>query len=850
MQGRVAFNSGEFAPEMEVRADLDQYSRGCSVLENWNVNQLGGVSRRRGMRFFAHTHSENARLIPYVYSYHQEEDVRFLVELDCESLRVLDLSGVEVASFSADTSSYKFYFETAKVSFFQVNRMLFLTSVGNPPMVLKYDGEGEWEFEPWVFKHRPWRYEDEQRDESLIIKHLNGDSYSVEFSDNLEENEKTNGILSVDFLRASYWVPQAESEVSGSVLRSGVQIKDSVPDSASYGEKFAVKGEEEIKYWTCSAAWPVSNYVAGMDSPGNYPNNFVAAENVNDDFKDVVPYWSIKDVMASGTIAKGTKIAIKNAYWQYYTCIKDFSASDKEDNYESFEDYPAFFVSGIAAGAALPCKGAWSFNCSGVWVGSYEVRRNYEDSLLNEKWESRGVSFSHHEAVSNTAISGDEKNEECWLRLFLTRSRCMNEGSIVDGFVPDYCGNRLVVEGYKHNMVLKYTPVLSDDGLDVTSFSWSCVDKVQAEVKAYRSVSDWSWQAFSDRYGYPSLCCIFQQRLVFAATYEQPQTIWMSRIDDFDNFLSGEVDDAAIANTLYSMSQNPICWMQSQTDRLLLGTSETVYSVISGSNATGITASNARVLNHAVEGSDGVTALSVVSKALYVSRGGGNVVEMGYNYESDGYITRHLSLFAPHIAKEHGGFKSVSLQTSPDTVVLFVLGDGQLALCTYNNMQEVRAWHRWVTDGRILSVCAMPDGLNSDRLFLIVRRSDKNASGYEENVTVSIEVVDSASPFVDNGNRDYLSVAITTPLNSAMDEYIRRQDTPGFLVRFGSPFMHEQDSVQVTIDGGETWTAPAFEFAVLKGWQKAIGQASWKYEKKAGIRVHGDRALEILAIQG
>ncbi|MBQ9096121.1 MAG: hypothetical protein IJY53_07280 [Akkermansia sp.] len=44
----------------------------------------------------------------------------------------------------------------------------------------------------------------------------------------------------------------------------------------------------------------------------------------------------------------------------------------------------------------------------------------------------------------------------------------------------------------------------------------------------------------------------------------------------------------------------------------------------------------------------------------------------------------------------------------PDTVAMFALGDGQVALCTYNSLHQVCAWHRWVTEGRVLSVCAPP----------------------------------------------------------------------------------------------------------------------------------------------
>lgn len=81
MQTRTCFNGGEQSPELAARCDLDAYMRGCRVLENWVVSQMGGVKRRRGMRYFADALSEHSRLVPYVYSYADADGLRFLVEI-------------------------------------------------------------------------------------------------------------------------------------------------------------------------------------------------------------------------------------------------------------------------------------------------------------------------------------------------------------------------------------------------------------------------------------------------------------------------------------------------------------------------------------------------------------------------------------------------------------------------------------------------------------------------------------------------------------------------------------------------------------------------------------------------
>ncbi|MBR5887651.1 MAG: hypothetical protein IKZ07_05520 [Akkermansia sp.] len=858
MQTRVAFNSGEFSPEMECRSDLEQYGRGCSVLENWQVSQMGGIKRRRGMRYVADALSDSSRLIPYIYSYSDAENARFLVEVDFTVVRVLSLEGKEVARFesSSDPGKVLFGFTPDAFRYYQQNKLLFITSAENPPMVLEYDGQDTWSFKEWAFKHRPWRYNEEIRDHAIEVKKME-DDIEVVFPDGVPEDETAEVLDSTERLRVSFWLEQAEEksimrevlrisdiqQTNGSTVKKPlVQIVSNVPANAFKGDMFAVNQEELIKYWVCTADWATSNYVDGLESPANYSGAFAPAEDI-EGFESLKPIYSVKELKDKDKVAKGTKIAVRSGYWEYYTCIKDFTKPD--DNYTSFADYPSFFVRGLPVGDAVPCRGKWSFYCSGVWFGSYEVRRNYDSSELSDNWEDRGLSFSRNDAASNTSISGTEADEECYLRLFLTRSRCLNPEDLTSGFPPDGCANRLIVEGFKHDMVLTAQPV-GDSG-DVL---WTCDDVVQFNWGGMRSIKDWSWEAFSSRSGYPLHCCVFQQRLVFAGTIAQPLTTWFSRVDDIDNFLRGDADDAAMTLTLSSPSQNPICWLQAQDDRLMLGTSCIEYTIASSSSNLVFSGTSARARAHSHVGSDGTPAIAVINKAVFVERGAGRVYEYGWNEESAGFIPRELSIFAPHIGEGHGGFIYPTLMTKPDVVLVWTMGDGQLALCTYNSMQEVKAWHRWITDGKILSACAMPDGKNQDKLYLIVKRQDKASNGTVMVEYVNIEVVDKESPYVDHGGRDYTSTVITNALFAAVQERVSKRNDNGFYIRFGSAFEYEPGSLEITVAGDAEWLNPDWNNGTVQGWKEVRCWSTWRFEKQAGIRVHGERDCHILGLQG
>lgn len=844
MQTRVAFNGGEFSPEMAYRSDMDQYGRACEKLENWEVSQMGGLKRRRGMRYLTEAVSDSSRLIPYIYSYAADENQRFLVELSESVVRVLDYDGQVLAVFNSGEDEFDFHYTPRRCYYKQINNLLIITSLDNQPMVLKRD-VSVWVFEPWEFKQHMWRYNYENREFPITIER-DGFEYAVEFHE--DEEETADGLAAAECLRASFWTEQQEAMEYGTALRENVQVVTALPGSASVGDKFAIATDLTVKYFVCTQDWKDAEYyMASLDSPVNYPNNFIQAES-SDGFEDVTPYYSIHDVNPGGTIAKGTKIAIKSGYWEYYTCIRDFDGASA--GYSNFSDYPGYFISGLAVGEALPCRGEWSFYCSGVWYGCYEVRRNYDTDELDENWEQRGMSFSRNEAASNTMPTGSESDEICYVRLFLTKSKRMDDRELAPGFPQDSSGNRLIVNSYKHDLVLKCIPIV-DAETGESSVTWECQDKVLVDWGASRSVIDWSWQAFSARYGYPLLCEVYNKRLVFASTYDQPQTVWMSRTDDLNNFAtSGSAETAAMALTLNTTSQNPICWLHAQSYRLMLGTSEAEFSISAGQSQAGISNSNAQIEDHSHVGSDGVAALALNDTALFVERGAGRVYSLQYSFQIDGYTSQDISVFAPHIAREHGGIVEMSSIRKPDTVALFVLGDGQLGLCTHNTFHEINAWHRWVTDGRICSVCGMPDGMNDDKVFLVVNRQEKSEAGEVYKETACIEVVDKESEYTDNG-RDYVSLLVVNAMMDYREGFFGKKcSVPNYLC-MGADFALDGDNLLVSDDGGKKWLRPphAGDRILRKGWNKQYTPTGYKFEVKPSVKVTGNQGIHILGLR-
>lgn len=825
---RVAFNSGEIDEEVSLRVDVDAVSRACLRLENWEVSDMGGIRRRRGLKHFAPS-SEESALFPFVYTYANAANMRFIVEVRQFEVNVYSIDGKRVAHFESqlDKPSMRFEFTPRGVRYKQINKLLILTSLEQKPWVIKYNDGEEWVMEPYIFKNVPWRFSG-SRQETVTLRYEN-EKYYVDFDETLSEDERQP--QSFDLLRLSYWTEQQETRASSAELCSGVKVMNSPPASARAGDKFALRTEEVITYWVCKKEFDASVvYCPGLDDPSSYPDNFIRVDNAAG-FEGATPVTSVKDL--SSPVQKNTKIAMKSGYWEYYTCIKDFARGNSSST--SLLDFPSNFIRGIEVGAALPCKGAWSFYCSGLWYGAYEVRRNYETKDLSPSWETRGVSFSQVGGASNVQIAGTEETEECYLRLFLTKSRYMGT-DIKSGFPPDGCDNKLIVESYKHNELLEYHTI-GDVWL------WENVTPIPGAAVPSREIKDWSWSAFSARYGYPLLCEVFNQRLVLASTPAQPQTLWFSAVDDLNNFELGSSNNSGMELTINDTSLNPMCWLQSQNNRLLVGTSEAEWVIAAGQG--GFYAGNATISDHGHYGSDGVSSLATSDKVLYVERGGGRVYEYGYSYESDGYLSKDLTQLAPHIAREHGGIVGCTFIKKPNSVAVFVLGDGQLALCTYNRTQQVNAWGRWVTAGQFLAAAALPNGNKNDLLFLLVRRE----SG------VNIEVYSTENEYEDDGN-DYESVVLTNALFNVFETRVGKQTKTEFALKLGEEVSllgddgeHESGAVQISGDGDFWLDVDRGGAKLKKGWDKWVPPAGIEWEPRLGVKVRGKRGFALFCIQ-
>jgi hypothetical protein len=227
---------------------------------------------------------------------------------------------------------------------------------------------------------------------------------------------------------------------------------------------------------------------------------------------------------------------------------------------------------------------------------------------------------------------------------------------------------------------------------------------------------------------YPSVVTFFEQRLVFGATNNNPQTLWFSKNGDYENFTTGTGDDDALVYTIASNQVNAIRYL-SATRVLTIGTTGGEY-VLTATSDGPVTPTTTLIRKYSNYGSAAIEPVQVADVTLFVQRGGRKVREFRYvgDINVSAYQAPDITIVAEHITA--GGLSAFAYQQEPDGVIWAVRADGTLLGVTYRREEEVVAWHKHLIGGEfsggqavVESIATLPSDTGEDELYMIVKRT-------------------------------------------------------------------------------------------------------------------------------
>lgn len=232
---------------------------------------------------------------------------------------------------------------------------------------------------------------------------------------------------------------------------------------------------------------------------------------------------------------------------------------------------------------------------------------------------------------------------------------------------------------------------------------------------------------------YPSVVAYHQQRLVLANTTNNPETVWMSRSGDFENFgvHSPLQDDDAVTFTVAGNQVNEIRNIIGLRSMALLNSG--AEYIVEGTDGGVITPSSVLTVPEGYNGSSILDAITIGGNALFV-QDRGSLVRDFQVWQDQGYRGRDLTVFAQHL---FDGFtiSDWDYARTPNSIVWVVRSDGTLLGLTYLPEHEIWGWHRHDTDGSFNRVAVIPEGDRDVPYFVVERTIDGVTKRYIERMS-------------------------------------------------------------------------------------------------------------------
>ena len=248
--------------------------------------------------------------------------------------------------------------------------------------------------------------------------------------------------------------------------------------------------------------------------------------------------------------------------------------------------------------------------------------------------------------------------------------------------------------------------------------------------------------AFSVEKGYPSCIALRNGRLILASTKAQPQTIWASRVDRYNEFSVDDMADSGWDLTIGANQSQKIQWLSSSKD-LIVGTDigEWVLNDSDSSNPVPIIKEQSRWGSSVAQGE------LMTESLFFIPRDKKGVIQSIYSFQIDGYTSEDVTIMASDLFDY--GITSHSIQKDPDPIWWGTTGGGKLLGFLYNRQQDINGWFQCDIQGcDINQVCCYNNPVKGEE-GLIVSVKGKGENDFVNANQYFLSYMEDSNPCVD-----------------------------------------------------------------------------------------------------
>jgi hypothetical protein len=690
---QMSFNSGELSPRLFGRVDLSKYYSGLETCLNAVVMPLGGVTRRSGFEFIATAEQTTTEtiLVPFEFSTEQA----YILELGDETMRAY-ADGGQVLVADSETKLL-LYMDGVEGS------VDFVDSSVDPKTTTVFSGA---------------QVKTSQK------KFGTGSAFFDGVDDFLFTADSDDWFMDTGNFTIDFWV-RFNSAMSATGVNGGIfqQYQDlnnntairAYEDGGSYyvGIMIYENGGETVDVYTeiPSFATETWYHVAVVRGHGGNANDWAVA--VDGTFGTAVtdaddwPQWGARVDIGTSNWPGGQAI-YQNGFLDEFRISKGV-ARWTDDFTPPTRQYPTGTADGDVYKLTSPFEDGHLTNLKFVQSADvlYFAHNSYPPYKLlrnnHTSWEFIEMDFDWppFQDINTTTTTLNPSGTTGVITITSSQSNLITTDEV--GTYVMFGGNG-------------YAKIASATNETVA------IATVEETLPAAGATTDWYLSSWGGDNGYPGAVSFFEERLVYAGSVGEPQTIWMSQTGDFENhFVStGEVADSdALQYTISADQVNAIKWLVS-TKKLLIGTVGGEWWMSGSETTDPISPTNAITRRETTYGSQGLQPVTIDNSVLFLQRGGKKIRGFSYDFEADAYLGSDLSLLSDFTRNNE--IRSMTYQQYPYQVVWNVRDDGDLLGLTYMKAQEIIGWHHHTTNGDFKWVATIP-GDNEDELWAVVKRT-------------------------------------------------------------------------------------------------------------------------------
>jgi len=236
---------------------------------------------------------------------------------------------------------------------------------------------------------------------------------------------------------------------------------------------------------------------------------------------------------------------------------------------------------------------------------------------------------------------------------------------------------------------------------------------------------------------YPKYNTFHQGRFILANTEGRENYVAASVVGTYEDFRTSNSsyvssDSNALNFALSSQKANPIQWVASDSNGLLVGAYNSEWKVSPSSQAAALTPTNINAVETSYFGSDSIPAVKTGNAILYVQRSARKIRELNYFFQFNSYKSTDLTQLSDHITAP--SVAGLANQTETIPAVWALRSDGQLLSMVYGRDDETlkAGWARHELGGqsdsggsppKVLSMAVIAgSAAQFDQLWMCTRR--------------------------------------------------------------------------------------------------------------------------------